>query len=75
MTESFGQTGALPPTHKSAIREQISPQLEELWRIHPVLIELTLARYVPTEKGYMVSTTHHSVEPKHVALLCNADCI
>jgi hypothetical protein len=52
------------PTHKSAIREQLSPQLEELWRIHPVLIEINQARYVPTEKGYLVSTIHHSVEPK-----------
>jgi hypothetical protein len=44
---------------KQAIREHISPQLAELWRINPSLRHALTRRYVPRMGGYLMGDTHH----------------
>jgi len=47
------------PPKKWDIRAHISPQLEELWQIHPVLTRVFRQRYVPLWGG-LVTEHHHS---------------
>jgi hypothetical protein len=48
---------------KWQIRKQLSPQLEELWRINPALIDLVKrTRFVPLDPGWNLWETHHSAD-------------
>jgi hypothetical protein len=48
------------PARKWDIRKHFAPQLEELWRVTPALIDLSRACYAPAEGGYIVREVHHS---------------
>lgn len=50
------------PARTWEIRKQISPQLEELWRIHPVLQQLERDRYVPLTSSFFYLERHHSLD-------------
>jgi hypothetical protein len=51
------------PTEKWAIRQQLHPQLQELWSIHPLLKSLKRDPYLPKEGRFFHTEQHHSVEP------------
>lgn len=51
------------PPHKWAIRQQLSPQLRELWKVSPALLELKEQRMVPLHGSYGVVLRHHTVPP------------
>jgi hypothetical protein len=55
------------PAKKQAIREQLHPQLEELWNNHSSLRALTSRRYVAAGL-HMWYDTHHSGEPQQPIL-------
>jgi len=50
------------PSTKWEIRKQISPQLQELWRVHPVLQHLQRQRTIPAFSAYPVTERHHSAD-------------
>src|ERR1700759_5669736 len=50
------------PQHKWEIRKHLSPQLEELWRVHPILIQAYSQRQVPLSRA-IPTYTHHSLDP------------
>lgn len=50
------------PKGKSAVRNQIHPQLEELWRINPTLIHVYENRTVPTRSPFANWDRHHSLD-------------
>jgi hypothetical protein len=47
------------PAQKWAIRKYLSPQLEELWQIHPSLQDTARRRFVPREAPFNFSDIHH----------------
>jgi hypothetical protein len=47
------------------IREALHPQLEELWRITPALIDLRRKRHVP-KGGYWQIESHHTIDDTKV---------
>jgi hypothetical protein len=49
------------PKKKWEMRQQISPQLQELWRVDPVLNQVLRRRLIPRH-GYMQIDTHHTLE-------------
>ena len=50
------------PAHKQRIREQISPQLEELWQVSPALRYVTNYPWVPRKSGFGRPVIHHTAE-------------
>jgi hypothetical protein len=50
------------PEQKWEIRQHISPQLEELWKITPALADVAYARHVPVLPGFPVWEVHHSAD-------------
>lgn len=47
---------------KQEIREHISPQLAELWRLHPALQRAKRNRYVSKSGAFLTADHHHSVK-------------
>jgi hypothetical protein len=50
------------PSHKQFIREQLGPQLEELWRVSLALQYVRKHRWVATRGSFGIRTLHHSVD-------------
>jgi hypothetical protein len=48
---------------KWEIRKQFSPQLQELWRIHPATRAITAVPYVAKGSAFLPGQLHHSIEP------------
>lgn len=51
------------PEEKWAIRQQISPQLADLWHCHPALQEIKYYRHWPRTGSYVWTETHHTAPP------------
>jgi len=55
--------GPLPsnarPKMKWAIRKYLSPQLEELWQIHPSLSDAQRRRFIPRDQPFSFGDIHH----------------
>src|ERR1700694_4158710 len=47
------------PESKWAIRRHISPQLAELWQIHPTLLEAERNRHWVLNESYFYTESHH----------------
>lgn len=52
------------PAQKWSIRKQISPQLEELWRISPALQDVQRRRWIPESDPYSLFEVHHMADDK-----------
>src|SRR4051812_47312677 len=50
------------PRDKWAIRQQFHPQLQELWRVHPSLVDLNINPTIPLG-GFWNIERHHSLGP------------
>lgn len=50
------------PRHKWEIRQQLSPQLMELWNVSPALQHVRRRSWVPRAHGFGEVTLHHSVD-------------
>ena len=58
---------------KQQIREHLSPQLAELWRISPSLQYALTNRYVAKQGGYLSGGIHHLAQPEeHYPFVPNA---
>jgi hypothetical protein len=55
-----GELRSNKPKAKWGIRQQLSPQLAELWRVDPVLLNLTRNRLIPATDGFMTIDVHHT---------------
>jgi hypothetical protein len=60
--------GALPPNGSPAekwdIRKYFSPQLEELWGLHPSLKDAARRRFIPRDQPFNISDIHHFEDDK-----------
>jgi hypothetical protein len=50
------------PKHKWEIRQHISPQLKELWKVSPALQYLRKNKLVPLVPGFIIPVVHHTVD-------------
>jgi hypothetical protein len=50
------------PRHKWEIRQQISPQLVELWNVSPPLQWLRKNKLVPLREGFLIPFLHHTAD-------------
>lgn len=50
------------PARTWEIRKQFHPQLQDLWRVHPVLIEANRTRFIPSGGPYFTTERHHSLD-------------
>jgi hypothetical protein len=48
--------------HKQEIRRQLSPQIEELWKVSPALQFWRKNKWVPRAAGFGPTWIHHSVD-------------
>jgi hypothetical protein len=55
-----GELRSNKPKAKWAIRRQLDPQLEELWRVDPVMINLQRRRMIPANQRFIYREEHHS---------------
>lgn len=47
------------PEEKWRVRQHVSPQLKELWELHPTLKDCLTFRHIPKNKLYWWQETHH----------------
>ena len=60
--------GPLPPngspTEKWNIRKYFSPQLEELWQLHPSLQDAARRRFVSGDRPFQIADIHHFADDR-----------